>query len=113
MAPWWEGFDRDCDSDLSLDRVLGSAKEEFDTKMLLDPFEKQLDLPPTSIKLGNGDRRQGKVVGQENQSFAGLGVFESNAAQWRVEVLARVEAGKHDGLIADRESRADRMLEAM
>jgi len=30
--------------------------------MLLDSFEKQLDLPPASIKLGDGDRRQGKVV---------------------------------------------------
>ena len=40
---------------------------------------KQLDLPPTSIKLGDGNRREGKVVGQEEQSFAGLGVFESDA----------------------------------
>ncbi len=68
-------------------------------------FEKQLHLPPATIKLGDGNRRQGEVVGQEHQSFAGLGVFESDAAQWRVEVLARVEAGKHDGLIAD-QSRA-------
>ena len=91
---------------MSLDRVLGSAKEEFDTKMLLDPFEKQLDLPPASIEFGDGDRGQEKIVGQENQSFASLGVFESNAAQWRVEVLARVETGKHDGLIADQASAA-------
>ena len=76
---------------MSFDRVLGSTEEEFDTKMLLDPFEKQLDLPPASIKLGNGDCREGKVVGEKNQSFAGLRDFESDAAQWRVEVLARVK----------------------
>ena len=33
---------------MSLDRILGGTEEEFDTKMLLDPFEKQLDLPPAS-----------------------------------------------------------------
>ena len=69
--------------------------------MLLDPFEKQFDLPPASIQIGDGDCRQGEVVGQENQPFAGLGVFELDAAQRRVEVLARVEAGEHDGLIAN------------
>ena len=51
-----------------------------------------------------------EVVGQEHQPFAGLGVFESNAPQWRVEVLARVEASEHDGLIADQSGGAiDRM----
>ena len=69
--------------------------------MLLDPFEKQLDLPPASIQVGDGDRRQREVVGQEHPPLAGLGVFELDAARWRVEVLMRVKAGEHDGLIAN------------
>src|SRR3970040_300066 len=69
--------------------------------MLLDPFEEQLDLPPASIKLGDGDGRQREVVGQEYQSLSGFGILETNAAQGRAEVLARVEAGQNDGLIAD------------
>ncbi len=91
----------DSNPHLSLDCVLGSTKENFDTKMLLDPFEEQLDLPTASIKLGDSDCRQREVVGQEHQPFSGFGIFESDAAQWCVEILARVEASQHDGLIAD------------
>src|SRR5262249_5094408 len=69
--------------------------------MLLDPFEKQLDLPPAAIKLGDGECWQGEIVGKEHQPLAGCGVFESDATQRRVEVLTRVEAGEHDGLIAN------------
>src|SRR3990170_4081763 len=58
--------------------------------MLLDPFEKQLDLPPASIQLGDGDRRQREVVGQEYQALAGYRVFEADATQWRVEDLTRI-----------------------
>ena len=85
---------------MRFDGVLGCAEKDFDTKMLLDPFEKQLDLPPASIQLGDGERWQGEVVGQEHQPLAGFGVFESDTPQGRVEVLTRVKAGQHDGLIA-------------
>src|SRR4030095_13529613 len=67
--------------------------------MLLDPFEKQLDLPPATIKLGDGERRQDEIVGEKHQPLAG--VVESNATKGCVEVLARVEAGEHDSLIAN------------
>lgn len=86
---------------MGFDRVLGGAEEDFDTKMLLDPFEKQLDLPAATIKLGDGERRQDEIVGEEHQAFAGCGVFESDTTQRRIEVLAGVEAGEHDGLIAN------------
>jgi len=86
---------------LGFDRVLRSAEENFDTKMLLYPFEKQLDLPPAPIEIGDGDRWQREVVGQEYQSLACLGVFEFDTPQRRVEVLARVKVGERDGLIAN------------
>src|SRR3990172_10762811 len=69
--------------------------------MLLHPFEKQFDLPPASVKLGDGDGRQREVVGEEHQALAGLGILELDAAQGRVEALARIEAREHDGLIAN------------
>src|SRR5262245_25291981 len=69
--------------------------------MLLDPSEKRLDLPPAAIKLGDGECWQREIVGKEHQPLAGCGVFESDATQRRVEVLTRVEAGEHDGLIAN------------
>ena len=75
---------------MCFDGVLRSAEEDFDTKMLLHPFEKQFDLPPASVKLGDGDGGQREVVGEEHQALAGLGILELDAAQGRVEALARI-----------------------
>ena len=69
--------------------------------MLLDPLEEQFDLPAAAVELGDGQRRQGEVVGQEDQRLAGFRIVEANAAQRCGEALARVEAGEDDGLIAD------------
>jgi hypothetical protein len=43
----------DRDPDLRLDRVLAGAQKGLDPKVLLDPFEEQLDLPLLSIVYGN------------------------------------------------------------
>ena len=78
--------------------------------MLLDPFEKQLDLPAATIKLGDGECRQGEIVGEKHQPLAGCGVLEPDPAQRRVEVLLGVKAGEHDGLVANQSGAAiDRM----
>ncbi len=78
--------------------------------MLLYPLEEQFDLPAAAIKLGDGDCRQGKVVGEKDQRLGGLGILEADASQWRFEALVRVEAGENDGLIADQSGAAvDRM----
>ena len=37
--------------------VGAGAIKGFDAQMLLDPFEKQLDLPPAAIEIGDGDCR--------------------------------------------------------
>ena len=49
--------------------------------MLLDPFEEQFDLPATAIELGDGQRRDGEVVGQEDQRLAGFGIAITDATQ--------------------------------
>ena len=59
---------------LRLDRVFGCSKERFDTQMLFDPFEEQLDLPALFVKCANSQRRKRHVVRQELQCLARLGV---------------------------------------
>ena len=69
--------------------------------MLLDPFEEQLDLPAQTVELGDGKGGQREVVGEKDQSLAGLGILEPDTSQRRGEALVRVEAGERDGLVAD------------
>jgi len=68
--------------------------------MLLDPFEEELDLPPTAIQLGNGQCRQGEVVGQEYQTPVVVLVEESDPAKLLRVVLAGVEVLCSDDLLA-------------
>jgi hypothetical protein len=37
----------DCYPDLGFDGIVGGSIKRFDTKMLFDPFEEDLDLPAT------------------------------------------------------------------
>jgi len=80
---------------LSFDCVFGGAEEGLDTKMLLDPLEKQFDLPTTTVELGNGQCRQCEVVGQKDQSFSTLGIFEPDSSERCIETLARVKDGEY------------------
>src|SRR6266581_3870382 len=92
--------DRDCDPYLRLDSILGGAEKRLDPQMLLDPFEEQLDLPAQTVELGDGKGGQREVVGEKDQSLAGLGILEPDTSQRRGEALVRVEAGERDGLVA-------------
>jgi len=67
---------------LGLDGILGGPVKRFDTKVLLDPFEKDLDLPATLKQLGNGQCWQGNVVGQEDEVFVLIGVEIANTSQF-------------------------------
>lgn len=96
-----EHVGRDCGPDLCFHGVLGRAVELLDPKVLLDPLEEELDLPSAAIQLGDRQCRQDETVRQEHQPLAGFGVVESDATQWRLEVLAGVETRQDDGLIAD------------
>src|SRR5205807_7100650 len=69
--------------------------------MLFDPFEEQLDLPATAIELSDGQRRQRKVVGNENHALVGLGVEVTNAPQFVGITLARHGIDELDDLIAN------------
>lgn len=73
--------------------------------MLLDPFEKQLDLPTAAIKIGNALRRQVEMVGQKDQRLA-LRIFDFDAPDRRWEMLLRIKAGQRTQLVADDAGRA-------
>lgn len=96
-----QDIDRDGDPDLRLDRVLRSAEETFDPKMLLDPFEEQLHLPARLVQRADGGCRQGELIGQKHQCLAGLRVLEADAAQMCGIIPLGVKAVQGDGLVAD------------
>ena len=86
--------------DLRLHGVLAGAEEFLDSKVLLDPFEEQLDLPAALVKRGDSQRWQEHVVGEEHQGLAGVGIFEADTPQVLGIVLGHVEAVQGDTLIA-------------
>ena len=55
---------------LRLHRIGRRAVKRLDPKILLDPLEEKLHLPAALVQLCNRQRRQRKVVRQENQSLA-------------------------------------------
>src|SRR5229473_6292569 len=100
----------DSDPDLRLNAILGSPVEGFDPQMLLDPFEKELDLPAAAVQFGDCKRGQGEIVGQEDEGLGGFGILKTDAAQRGLEALVRVEAREDDTLVADQAGLAiDRM----
>ena len=94
-----EQIDGDGGPDLSAHRVGRGAVEGFDAQMLLDPFEEEFDLPAVAIELGDGQRRHGEVVGQENQRLARLGIAIADAAHGDGIIVLGVQAGEHHGLV--------------
>jgi hypothetical protein len=89
----------DSTPDLGADGVGRGAVKGFDAQMLLEPFEKQLDLPAAPIQLGDGQGRHGEVVGEENQPLAGLGIAKANAPQRGGIIVLGFWACRHHGLI--------------
>src|SRR5215472_2709344 len=95
-----QGVNRHRDPQLSPHRVLGSAKEGFDSEVLLDPFEEQFNLPPLLIELGDAQGWQIEVIGEEDQAAQLLTIIEANAAQFVGIALPGVEGCKGNRLIA-------------
>jgi hypothetical protein len=68
--------------------------------MPFDPFEEQFDLPAATIKLGDGQRGQIEIVGQKDQMPVVFGIVELDASQVLRVILAGLQGGQYDGLIA-------------
>ena len=89
----------DRDPDLRLDRVLVGAIKRLDAQVLLDPFEKQFDLPALAVQVCNQLGLERKVVGQKSYSLSSV-VLYHHASQCGGIVFAGIENCQYAGLIA-------------
>ena len=85
--------------DLRLDRVLVGAIKRLDPQVLLDPFEKQFDLPALAVQICNQLGFEGEVVGQKCDALASV-VLDHHTSQRGGIVLAGIKDGQHTRLIA-------------
>jgi len=67
--------------------------------MLLDPAKEEFHLPPGFVQSTDAQRRQRSVVGDEQQSLAGLGISVADTAQRLRVVFGRLVALQHERLI--------------
>ena len=94
-----EPINGDGGPDWDAHRVGRRAVKSFDAQMLLDPFEEEFDLPAAASEFGAGQRRHGKVVGQEDQRLARFGIAIA-AAPPRVGIIVLgLQAGQPHGLV--------------
>ena len=89
----------DRDPDLRFDSVLVGAIKRLDAQVLLDPFEKQLNLPALAVQVCNQLGLESEVVGQNSYSLARL-VLDDHTSQRGGIVLAGIKDGLHTCLVA-------------
>jgi len=89
------------DPHLCLDCVFGRSVKRFDSKVLFDPLEEQLDLPSLFVQRTNCDRWQCKVVGEKLQGFVGFWICKSNASKSFWISLGGVQSSQANMSIAD------------
>ena len=89
----------DGDPYLSLHRIVGSAVECLDSKMLFNPFEEQLYLPSALVELGDRKSRKDKIVCQKNELFFPFGVEVFYTAEFFWITRQRFGCNQHYGLI--------------
>ena len=85
--------------DLSFHGVLRGTEKGFDAEVLLDPPEEQFDLPTGSIELCDGQGREKKIVGEENEAPAVVGIEVVDAPQGTGIKLSRFRSGQQNGLV--------------
>lgn len=86
------------------DCILARSVEGFDMQMLLDPLEKDLNLPPFAVEFGNGNRLQSEVVGQEAIDSTVSKVLIDNKPEIVGILPGSVVSSKPDCLIGDKPS---------
>src|SRR5258708_23851021 len=96
-----EHVNRDRDPDLGFYSVLGSAEEALDPEMLFDPLEKEFDLPAALVERANGQRRELKLVREEDKRLRRCGIPEADPAELLRVVPAGTETVEHNRLVAD------------
>ena len=72
----------DCNPDLRLDGALVGAIKRLDAQVLLDPFEKQFDLPALAVQVCNQLGLESEVVGQKSYSLSVHRPLPPRVAVW-------------------------------
>jgi len=85
--------------DLRPHRVLRRSVKRFDTKILLNPAEKQFNAPAEFIEFGDRQRRLKKVVGQKREVTIIFSIEKTNPPQRLGIFDFRFGAGQGDGLV--------------
>src|SRR5208282_4161488 len=85
---------------LDVQRVGASANEGLDLQILLERLEQQLDLPSLPVNGSNGQRREVKLIGEQDQFLARLGNYHHDAPQHPIRIKGSATAGQSDDLIA-------------
>lgn len=68
--------------ELSFDGVWFASEEHLDPQVLLEPLEKEFDLPARFIEQRDFECREVKVVGEKDEGLVGLGIDEHNSTQF-------------------------------
>lgn len=71
----------DGDPDLRLYCVFGVTVKSLDPEVLLNPFEKQFNLPATFVDLCHSDGRKFQMVGDENKILSGFRICETDTSE--------------------------------
>jgi len=95
-----QDVDADRDPHLRLDGVVRGSEERLDAEVLFDPLEEKFHLPATFVKLGDRQSVEHKVVGQEDETFAGVEIDILNAPERLRIFRGCVDACKNNRLIA-------------
>ncbi len=96
----YQHVNADGDPNLGFYRVFGCPVERFDAKVLFDPFEEQFYLPAAFVELCDGQRRERKIVGQEDIAFFVLGIVEADASECVGIIFGCFVTLENDRLIA-------------
>jgi len=94
------------DPDLSADCVWSCSEEAFDSQVLFDPAEEEFDLPSHFVEPGDGRRRQVKMVAQQDEIAARIGVKDPHPTQRPGKELSGLSGCKLADLIT-----ADSLIE--
>lgn len=89
------------DGSLDPHSAFQSTEERLHAKILLDPFEEELDLPAHLVRPADCQLRKIGMVGTEYEPLADLWVLEANATQRIRIALFGIEGVQRDRVVTD------------
>ena len=90
-----------CDPDLRSDGVFAGSEEALDLEILLDPLEKEFDLPAALVNRGNSRSSKIEIVGNEAIGLLRLLVQKLHQPEFARELFHRLRSRKPNDFIAE------------